>query len=107
MTPGSETFRRRALAAAARTFVPQTFIVLFTATIIVASLGSPARSAAASTINGPPSTYDMLDWMTLASDLRATYHLEGTSSPLYTNLASRKESLRQIVRAFEALPRLP
>ena len=45
----------------------------------------------------------MLDWMTLDSDLRATYHLEGTSNPLYTNMASGKESLRQIFRAFETL----
>ena len=45
--------------------------------------------------------------MTLDSDLRATYHLEGTSNPLYTNMASGKESLRQIFRAFETLSREP
>jgi hypothetical protein len=28
--------------------------------------------------------YDMLDWMTMDSDLRGTYHLEGTNNPIYT-----------------------
>src|SRR5438552_14092783 len=37
-----------------------------------------------------PGTYDMLDWMTLDSNLRTTYHMEGTSNPLYTNMMSGK-----------------
>jgi hypothetical protein len=32
----------------------------------------------------------MLDWMTLDSDLRSTYHLEGTSNPLYTSVEAGK-----------------
>ena len=32
----------------------------------------------------------MLDWMTLDSGPRSTYHLEGTSNPLYTNMQSGK-----------------
>jgi len=32
----------------------------------------------------------MLDWMTLDSNLRTTYHMEGTSNPLYTNMLSGK-----------------
>jgi hypothetical protein len=32
----------------------------------------------------------MLDWMTLDSDLRSTYHMEGTSNPLYPKMLSGK-----------------
>ncbi|HEV2715015.1 MAG TPA: hypothetical protein VGU64_07085, partial [Terriglobales bacterium] len=39
---------------------------------------------AESTITCPSGTYDMLDWMTMDSDLRSQYHMEGTSNPLYT-----------------------
>ena len=59
-------------------------------THILVCLGSPTSSAAESTITCPPGTYDMLDWMTLDSDLRATYHMEGSSNPLYTNMQSGK-----------------
>lgn len=45
---------------------------------------APIAAHAESTISCPPGTYDMLDWMTLDSDLRSTYHMEGTSNPIYT-----------------------
>ena len=45
---------------------------------------------AETTIPCSAGTYDMLDWMTLDSDLRATYHLEGASNPLYTVMQSDK-----------------
>jgi hypothetical protein len=32
----------------------------------------------------------MLDWMTMDSDLRSTYHMEGTSNPIYTIMDSGK-----------------
>ena len=35
-------------------------------------------------------TYDMLDWMTLDSNLRGSYHMAGNSNPLYTNMSSGK-----------------
>lgn len=41
-------------------------------------------------MNCPAGTYDMLDWMTLDSDLRATSHMQGTANPLYTNMAAGK-----------------
>ncbi len=75
MTHDSESFSRRTLAPV---------LLLATTLIIILSLGYPTRSAAESTIACPSGTYDMLDWMTLDSDLRATYHMEGTSNPLYT-----------------------
>ncbi len=81
MTHDSESFSRRTLAPV---------LLLATTLIIILSLGYPTRSAAESTIACPSGTYDMLDWMTLDSDLRATYHMEGTSNPLYTNMASGK-----------------
>jgi hypothetical protein len=45
---------------------------------------APVAAHAESTISCPPGTYDMLDWMTLDSDLRSTYHMEGTNNPIYT-----------------------
>jgi hypothetical protein len=48
-------------------------------------VGTGVRSAhAETTIACPAGTYDMLDWMTMDSDLRSTYHLEGSSNPVYT-----------------------
>ena len=32
----------------------------------------------------------MLDWMTMDSDLRSTYHMQGTSNPIYTVMESGK-----------------
>src|SRR5215467_10857984 len=65
-------------------------VLLATAASLVAALASPIRARAESTISCPPGTYDMLDWMTLDSDLRSTYHMEGTSNPIYTVMESGK-----------------
>jgi hypothetical protein len=62
-------------------------IVLAAAAWCSAVLGNATRASAESTISCPSGTNDMLDWMTLDSSLRSTYHLEGTSNPLYTILA--------------------
>jgi hypothetical protein len=45
---------------------------------------------AESTMNCPAGTYDMLDWMTLDSDLRANNHMVGSSNPLYSSIGSGK-----------------
>lgn len=45
---------------------------------------------AESTISCPAGQYDMLDWMTLDSDLRATSHLSGSANPLYTTMQPGK-----------------
>ena len=90
MTRDSERFGFRALVPVARIFVPQSPILLVITILILACLGSPTPSVAESTITCPPGTYDMLDWMTLDSNLRTTYHMEGTSNPLYTNMQSGK-----------------
>ncbi len=50
--------------------------------------GTPARGD--TTINCPTGMYDMLDWMTMDSSLRSTYHLQGTSNPLYTVMGAGK-----------------
>src|SRR6266567_2490039 len=92
MTRDSERFGFRALAGVARIFVPQSPILLVITILILVCLGSPTPSVAESTITCPPGTYDMLDWMTLDSNLRTTYHMEGTSNPLYTNVQSGKFS---------------
>src|SRR5439155_11901868 len=88
MTRDSERFGFRAPVPVARIFVPQSPILLVITILILVCLGSPARAVAESTIACPPGTYDMLDWMTLDSNLRTTYHMEGTSNPLYTNMLS-------------------
>ncbi|SRR6266498_339642 len=45
---------------------------------------------AESTMNCPSGTYDMLDWMTLDSDLRSNHHLVGNANPLYSNIQAGK-----------------
>jgi hypothetical protein len=42
------------------------------------------------TANCPAGTYDMLDWTTMDSTLRASDHLAGTANPLYTSMAGNK-----------------
>ncbi len=51
---------------------------------------STKTAQAESTMSCPSGTYDMLDWMTLDSSLRGSYHMKGSANPLYTNLASGK-----------------
>src|SRR5436309_5459653 len=86
MTRDSESFGFRALAGVARIFVPQSPILLIITSLILVCLGSPARAVAESTIACPPGTCDMLDWMIVDSNLGTTFHMEGTSKPLYTNM---------------------
>src|SRR6266699_3881985 len=71
MTRDSESFGFRALAGVARIFVPQSPILLIITSLILVCLGSPARAVAESTIACPPGTYDMLDWMTLDSNMQS------------------------------------
>src|ERR1700746_2861488 len=63
---------------------------LLAAGLIIGALGAAPAANAETTISCPSGTYDMLDWMTMDSDLRATYHMEGTSNPLYTVMESGK-----------------
>jgi len=49
-----------------------------------------AKAKAESTISCPSGTYDMLDWMTLDSSLRSSYHLTGNANPLYSSIGSGK-----------------
>ena len=58
--------------------------------MIIGALGGAPAANAETTISCPSGTYDMLDWMTMDSDLRSTYHMEGTSNPLYTVMESGK-----------------
>ena len=54
-------------------------------------LGHSLASAEA-TMSCPAGTYDMLDWMTLDSNLRASYHMTGSANPLYTQIQPGKFS---------------
>jgi hypothetical protein len=69
---------------------PLSVPILLSAVLIVAAIGTPQIAKAETTISCPSGTYDMLDWMTMDSSLRSTYHLEGTSNPLYTIMESGK-----------------
>jgi hypothetical protein len=57
---------------------------------VLGSMGLSVKAHAESTMTCPSGTYDMLDWMTLDSNLRGTYHVAGNSNPLYTNMGSGK-----------------
>lgn len=63
---------------------------VLTAAALLATLLTLKFAKAESTISCPSGQYDMLDWMTLDSNLLATNHLEGTSNPLYTIMQSGK-----------------
>ncbi len=47
---------------------------------------SPKAVQAEATMSCPSGTYDMLDWMTLDSNMRGSYHMGRTANPLYTNV---------------------
>jgi len=59
------------------------------AAIFLASF-STEQAQAETTFSCPAGTYDMLDWMTLDSNLRGNYHMSGNANPLYTNIGSGK-----------------
>jgi hypothetical protein len=52
--------------------------------------GSAVKAQAEATMTCPSGTYDMLDWMTMDSSLRSSYHMVGNSNPLYTDMAGGK-----------------
>jgi hypothetical protein len=57
---------------------------------IAGFIGSSTKAQAEATMNCPSGTYDMLDWMTMDSSIRSSYHMAGTANPLYTDIASGK-----------------
>ena len=65
-------------------FLSWLVIGLLKTALLIGAFGFGTPAIAESTIACPAGTYDMLDWMTMDADLRSTYHLEGTSNPLYT-----------------------
>lgn len=62
---------------------------LYATWIVILCVGL-GKAHAETTIACPAGTYNMLDWMTMDADLRSTYHLEGSSNPLYTVMQSDK-----------------
>lgn len=50
----------------------------------------PNQAYAESTITCPSGEYDMLDWMTMDSDLRSAHYLAGSANPIYTDVLSGK-----------------
>jgi hypothetical protein len=64
--------------------------LVLSAPLLICLVVSINLAQAESTTTCPTGAYDMLDWMTMDSDLRSTYHMEGTSNPLYTVVGSGK-----------------
>src|SRR5213075_1096300 len=66
-------------------------VALAAAMLLCAMLLATAPIAQAETTTICPSgTHDMLDWMTMDSDLRSSKHLTGSANPLYTSIKSGK-----------------
>jgi hypothetical protein len=85
--PGAQELRRPDRETRTNKARRRIFRVVFAAldaALLAAAIASPRLAHAERTITCPSGMYDMLDWMTLDSDLRTTYHLAGTSNPLYT-----------------------
>jgi len=57
---------------------------VLTAAALLCVLSLAKMSYAETTISCPAGTYDMLDWMTMDSDLTATSHLTGSSNPIFS-----------------------
>jgi hypothetical protein len=53
-------------------------------------LAGVSLARAESTMICPSGTYDMLDWMTMDSDLRSHSHLTGSANPLYSTIWPEK-----------------
>lgn len=66
----------------------QTVLCLAAVFFFGSAMTKSARAEA--TMNCPAGTYDMLDWMTLDSNLRGTHHMSGSANPLYTNMKTGK-----------------
>lgn len=59
-------------------------LLLFVIVGCMAWLSHPTPSTAQQTIACPPGQYDMLDWLTMDSDLRDSHYFTNSSNPLYT-----------------------
>lgn len=82
---GSRTMPiERARPLVATTFQFRRGILFLHAAFMAIIFAGVSTAHAETTIACPPGTYDMLDWMTMDADLRTTYHLEGSSNPVYT-----------------------
>ena len=64
--------------------------VLSLAAVSFLGFATTKSARAEATVNCPSGTYDMLDWMTLDSNLRGRYHLAGSANPLYTKMETGK-----------------
>jgi len=62
-------------------------IALFTGSLAIQGVTSAHAEA---TMACPAGMYDMLDWMTLDSDLRSSTHMTGSANPLFTEMMPGK-----------------
>jgi hypothetical protein len=68
----------------------RTYLLVLAALLWVGLLQSASKAYAESTISCPSGEYDMLDWMTMDSDLRSSHYLAGGANPIYTKTLSGK-----------------
>lgn len=66
------------------------FAFLSLALLWIACVETPTQVQAETTMSCPAGQYDMLDWMTLDSDLRDSQHFSGSANPLYTTMLPDK-----------------
>jgi hypothetical protein len=90
MTHNRKASFSRSLEVLIQAFRKTQLVALLTGTLLLMAFGNAPLANADTTITCPPGMYDMLDWMTMDSALRSTYHLEGTSNPLYTIMDNDK-----------------
>ena len=68
----------------------RTYVLAVVALLWIGLFHIPSGAHAESTISCPSGEYDMLDWMTMDSDLRSSHYLAGSANPIYTDVLSGK-----------------
>jgi len=67
------------------------YLLLALLGLLVCLVGCGAKSSSTNVPQQTPSgstTYDMLEWMTMRSDLSMDHHMAGTANPLYTSVSA-------------------
>ena len=66
------------------------YFLAITALLWIGLFQGATQARAESTIGCPSGEYDMLDWMTMDSDLRSSHYMTGSANPIYTDIGPDK-----------------